>query len=907
MIVRPVLCRPFIGRRDELAYLRERRLEAGSSHGGVVLIAGEAGVGKSRLIAEFCGSLAYSRWRIGHGPCQEDAGRPYGPILDVLSRLDALGGELVPAATKLEQFDAITERLAAIASRTALAIVVEDLHWADAGTLDLLAHLSARVLRMRVLVLATFRPDALHPDHPATSGVTRIARNARAGRIDLTPLAGVELRSFIDEALDGIELSDETRRAVALAGEGNPFFTEELLKNAVERASARVTERNRGDLPMTVRAALLERLRPFDERERRVVRQAAVIGRSFGLDLLAATLSTDAEHVLPALRRARDFQLVEEVTPALFRFRHGLTREAIYGDFLGAEVRPLHRSIAIALEDAPEDRHSLEALAYHWWAAGDGARAARYNELAGDAAGRVHAHEDAVAFYERALEAKELDPSVRGGLVEKVADRRAALNWTEEAHKTYGAAAEIFRTAGNFQREAAARVRAAITGYTLRLSAPTAPLEEMLARLDPDEYLARSRVHLGLAWLTATFWFPTQAAHHLAQVDSRALIETHDIRLRFHNVAAWVAMTFGDRETFRREHTAWVDAARMSSGSATASAHYNGAMCYSFFGLHEEASENIAEALRIAREERNSHAEVSAHAFTAMCEVIRGDLERARQALEMVPASSESQVTLAIASAWGTLAGAYLDDGALIDKWFDQLVAGASPALEMEWAAGFAEVLVRRGRDRDAAALLHRSIPNCECPRGVVFTLIAAARYAAPSDRARARAYLVRGADAPVELVERPALGLFDAILAQREKRMDDAVALAREAAAGFRRVRYPLLEAAALEIAGETASALAIYRKCGAAYDVRRLEGGAVGPQTAPHPVAPPALLDLSRREQEIAALAARGQSNLEIARDLSISYKTVEKHLSSVYQKLGVNTRAQLAAYVSGSYSRA
>jgi predicted ATPase len=133
VIVRPVLCRPFIGRREELAYLRERRLEAGSSRGGLVLIAGEAGVGKSRLIAEFCGSLAYSRWRIGHGPCLEDARRPYGPILDALAKLDAAGGELAPAATKQEQFDAILDRLQSVAARTALVLIVEDLHWADAG------------------------------------------------------------------------------------------------------------------------------------------------------------------------------------------------------------------------------------------------------------------------------------------------------------------------------------------------------------------------------------------------------------------------------------------------------------------------------------------------------------------------------------------------------------------------------------------------------------------------------------------------------------------------------------------------------------------------------------------------------------------------------------------------------
>ena len=243
MIVRPVLCRPFIGRREELAYLRERRLEAGSSHGGLVLIAGDAGVGKSRLIAEFCGALAYSRWRIGHGPCLEDARRPYGPILDVLARFDAAGPELAPAATKQEQFDAIVDRLASIASRTALVVVVEDLHWADAATLDLLAYLGTKVLRLRVLILASFRSDELHPDHPAIGGVAKLVRNARAGRIDLAPLAGVELRTFIDEALTGVILPDETRRAIALAGDGNPFFTEELLKGAVERNSVRADER----------------------------------------------------------------------------------------------------------------------------------------------------------------------------------------------------------------------------------------------------------------------------------------------------------------------------------------------------------------------------------------------------------------------------------------------------------------------------------------------------------------------------------------------------------------------------------------------------------------------------------------------------------------------------------------
>jgi hypothetical protein len=112
----------------------------------------------------------------------EFASRPYGPILDVLARVDASPFELGAAATKQEQFDAIVDRFASIASRTALVVVVEDLHWADAATLDLLAYLGTRLHHMRVLGLASFRPDELHPDHPATAATAKVARNARAGR-----------------------------------------------------------------------------------------------------------------------------------------------------------------------------------------------------------------------------------------------------------------------------------------------------------------------------------------------------------------------------------------------------------------------------------------------------------------------------------------------------------------------------------------------------------------------------------------------------------------------------------------------------------------------------------------------------------------------------------------------------
>jgi|SRR5579862_2152414 len=135
---------------------------------------------------------------------------------------------------------------------------------------------------------------------------------------------------------------------------------------------------------------------------------------------------------------------------------------------------------------------------------------------------------------------------------------------------------------------------------------------------------------------------------------------------------------------------------------------------------------------------------------------------------------------------------------------------------------------------------------------------------------------------------ELPALRLFDSYEARREGHEHEAITFAREAAEGFARLRFPLFEAQAHEAAGEVDAAIALYRRCGAVYDVRRLER-ARGLDSK-----------LSAREREIARMAADGRSNVEIAQALSITHKTVEKHLGSAYHKLDITSRAQLDAYV-------
>jgi DNA-binding CsgD family transcriptional regulator len=186
-------------------------------------------------------------------------------------------------------------------------------------------------------------------------------------------------------------------------------------------------------------------------------------------------------------------------------------------------------------------------------------------------------------------------------------------------------------------------------------------------------------------------------------------------------------------------------------------------------------------------------------------------------------------------------------------------------------------------------------MPDCELPRGHVLFFLAAGRHGAPAERARAREYLERAAKRPMELIERPALALFDAEACARAGRHLEARALSLEAAAGFKRLRTPLLEGAALELAGESDAALIVFERCGAVADVRRLASRVL--PTGPPRAAAEKFAELSKREREIADLAAAGRSNREIAGQLSIAQKTVEKHLASAYQKLGISSRAQLA----------
>jgi predicted ATPase len=351
----PIVSRTFIGRREELSALQEARRDLASSHGGAVLIGGETGIGKSRLLAQFVNDLREGKSRriVVTAECLERVQQPFGPIRTLVATLaefverDELPGNVrraiaqltrsspeldhANATEALERADllsALVELVKLVVARQAVVMTIEDLHWADSSTLDVLAYAIPRLARSRFLLVATFRSDELERNETLLAAVSQMLREPSVRRLALPAFSRSEIRDLIDDALgDRAALPASVRHDIEVRSEGNPFFAEELVKGALEAQSAGAL----ASLPLSIRASILQRLATLSAEERRVLERAAVLGYRFDPALLALVTGSNVEALLPTLRRARDLNIVvEESDDARFRFRHALTRQTIY-------------------------------------------------------------------------------------------------------------------------------------------------------------------------------------------------------------------------------------------------------------------------------------------------------------------------------------------------------------------------------------------------------------------------------------------------------------------------------------------------------------------------------------------------------------------------------------------------
>jgi tetratricopeptide (TPR) repeat protein len=344
----------------------------------------------------------------------------------------------------------------AAANETPIAILLDDLQWADEASLDLVQRLTLQTRGARVLLLGTYRDEDVQGNDPLERTLRNLYRAGLLERIHLDGLSRDGTRALIAAGLEG-EVPEDVAAAVYRQTEGNPFYTQEILHAFVERGE--VYRRNgdwewreidRIEVPATVRTVLGERLSRLEERTRELLGAASVLGQTFHFDELQALSGYSEQEVEDALDEAVQHGIVREAGDQ-YSFQHALTQAALYGELSGRRKRRLHLAAGETLEALSEQRREGRdaELAWHFLEGDDRARALVYSLLAGDAAEAVFAHGEARQHYQRARDlAREVGDETR--LREALRKLGAVLNLMGR----YDAAAEALEEAVQLAREA---------------------------------------------------------------------------------------------------------------------------------------------------------------------------------------------------------------------------------------------------------------------------------------------------------------------------------------------------------------------------------------------------------------------------------------------------------------------
>ena len=486
-----------VGRIAELAEARELWRHAREGHGHAVLLSGEPGAGKTRLAREITIQAAIDGAVVLNGGCYEyEATTPYLPFGEAFRRwvreqnddsairsmlgdsaaqiaklapeLESRLGpfparpELPPHEERLLFFDAVVQVFSNLARHYGLLFFLDDLHWADRGTLWLLGHLLRQTRDQRVLIVGCYRETELDRAHPLAKALVDWNRERLTTRITLRRFDAGETSAQLS-ALLGESVSAEFGYAVHRETEGNPFFVEEVLKALVERGSVR-RESGRwqrcdmGELviPQSVKEAIGSRLDRISEQSNEVLRTAAVLGKTFSFEeLRAADRNTSEDVLLDALDESAGAQLIVAGADESFTFTHDKIREVLYEELNPIRRRRLHRNAAEGLEHhCGPAGCAVERLAYHYIQAGDYERGLDYAKKSAEEAERLFAFDEAVAAYGRALECAE----ALGRKDEQIA-QEAAIGKVYLVHGETIAAGEHFERALALTDEPAMRAR----------------------------------------------------------------------------------------------------------------------------------------------------------------------------------------------------------------------------------------------------------------------------------------------------------------------------------------------------------------------------------------------------------------------------------------------------------------
>jgi predicted ATPase/DNA-binding CsgD family transcriptional regulator len=987
-VVSPVL----VGRADQLSALEAALGQARHGQPAAVLVGGEAGIGKSRLVSEFAGRARRDGGRVLTGGCLELGadGLPFAPFISVLRELvrdlgaDGVAGLLPGGSARelarllpefgepTESVDAGTARarlfeqvlilLERLAERGPLVLLIEDAHWADQSTRDLLAFLIRNQPALDgLLIVVTYRSDELHRTHPLRPLLAELGRVAWVTRLELDRLSRKDTDDLVARITD-TQPADEVLADVYRRTEGNPLFVEALID---DRALG-------SGLPESLRDLLVAAVRRMPEETQAVVRVASAGGERTGHALLAAVTGLDDSVLANALRPAVSANVLLTDVDG-YVFRHNLIREAVHEELLPGERGRLHGRFAEVINGdpalVPPGRAAVEQ-AYHWYAAHDAAGALVSAWHAATESGKALAYAEQLAMLSRVL---ELWDQVPGAAQRIDADHAAVL-------EAALAAAEL---AGEFDR-----------GITIGQAA----LREVDAAAEP---VRAALVHLALCRLksqvgSTDFGEDEREALRLVPADppssARARVlaaiaseRNHRFGLSdpaeaqaFAEEAVAVARQAGDMATEAAALgtlacgmpvTGNLDRIQALLGEARAAATRAGAYTTLLhaaitesdilegIGEHERAAAVAREGIADARKQglaRTTGAILAINLAEPLVSLGRWDeasdvIERALQFVP-VPLRRSSLWRLAgdVALARGDLAAA--DEAAASIR---AVVEGVAFKDERQPPFARLETELRLAQHRPAEAL---SSVESALDRWSVLT---SSRYAWPLMVAGARACAAAGAARDEALtthaallrdrlrteagkleVEGPLQRAHQLTFAAEMMRADRTLAGAPagegpgdapgpgdlrdawDAAAGaWEELSEPYPHASALFRSAEAAlndgdhdggaerlrRAAALAERLGAApltADVKllarraRIGLDAGAGQDGPRAAREPDRLGLTSREFEVLRLVAAGRSNAEIAAELFISAKTASVHVSNILGKLGVASRGEAAA---------
>jgi DNA-binding CsgD family transcriptional regulator len=861
-------------RESSLAALREYAEDARRGEGRLVLLAGEAGVGKTAVLEQLESELAADRWL--WGACDGlFTPRPLGPLFDVAGRA---GGDLLAAsqagAPREMLFGALLGQLTSFGRLTVL--VIEDVHWADEATLDLLRYLGRRLRQAPALVAVTYRDDGLRPLDPLRVVLGELASHRTTRRIDLAPLSA----QAVGELVQGTAVpAGELYR---LTG-GNPFYATQLLRTTVV-PPPRGTGHAQPVLPGSARDAVLARVSVLDPVARSVLDAAALVGSRAERSLLAA--------VVPGMNGSIDACVASGIVTqdaVGLRFRHELARQAV------AEAVPPHRAVelhAALLAALSADGAEVDdaRLAYHAEGARDGAAVRAYAPRAARRASELASHREAFAQYQRALRFADADePSERAALLDGLAREAGLIDRWEEAASAWQETLELWRVAGDPRREGDTQRRLARAYWRLcRGPESTAAAEAAVAvleKLGPCRELAAAYAGLagnymvdgqagpaialalkargiaeplGLADVLSDALNTEGLARNIASADGTppALVRALEIALSvgleeqaaraYSNLhsGAIGGLRFAEAERYFQEGTAYCD----EHDVGTFGACLRGVRAWMLVDLGR-----WDEAETVARELLSRHGEGPSLVNKLELLITLGLVHARRGQESPWPFLDEVAAAAESGGLGPTIAEARLPRAEA--AWLEGRTEDAET--EVRRVGQFAGTLDPYLRGR-LAVWSHRI--GLEVP----------AMGAVPEPYALQMAGEHRAAAADWDRLGCP----YEAALARYDSQ-DEAEL--REALAAFD------------SLGAEPAARLTRQR-------LRALgaTGVPVGPQAATREHA----VGLTRRQQEVLELVASGLPNAEISRRLFISERTVDHHVSALLAKLGVSSRTAAAA---------